>query len=59
MVSIYDGRQFLLYGGSIYKQGWQDKIWRYKVAEDSWEVIGTMKTAREEHVVLPVENFHC
>ena len=59
LIPINDGHQFLLYGGSFGGFSWEDKIWKYTVANNSWEVIGTMLEAREEHAVVPVENIKC
>ena len=59
LIPVEDGHQFLLYGGSFNGDNWQDKIWRYTVANNSWDVIGTMIEAREEHFVLPVEDMEC
>ena len=59
LIPIEDGHRFLLYGGSFAGVSWEDKIWSYTVADDAWEVIGTMLEPREEHSVLPVQNLEC
>ena len=59
MITVDDGRQFILYGGYWSRESREDRIWHYTIADNSWEVIGVMMEPREEHFVLPVENLEC
>lgn len=57
MFSINDRSELILYGG--FAGVYLADIWKYSVADDSWNQVGNMTTTRYGHVVIPVTNVKC
>ena len=57
LVPIEGGTELLLYGG--YQGEYQSDIWKYIEKSSTWVKEGVLQLAREEQVVLAVEDVQC
>jgi len=57
VLPIKGGDELLMYGG--WKGSHHKGIWRYTVADNTWVRIGSLVTARGEHVTLEVDGITC
>jgi hypothetical protein len=57
LVPINGGTELLLYGG--WQGDYSADIWKYNIEKDTWTQHGSLLTAREEHIVLPVTGLDC
>ena len=57
LVPIKGGSEMLMYGG--WQGDYQDGIWKFNLAEGSWDLHGKLLRAREEHAVLPISGIMC
>jgi hypothetical protein len=59
MISIKNGRELFFYEAAEKPESERNGIWKYDVGTNTWTKIGEMKIARNDFVVLPVDNIPC
>ena len=59
MISIKNGRELIFYEAAEKPESERNGIWKYDVGTNTWTKIGEMKIARNDFVVLPVDNIPC
>jgi hypothetical protein len=59
MISIKNGRELIFYEAAEKPESERNGIWKYDVATNTWTKIGEMKIARNDFVVLPVDDISC
>jgi hypothetical protein len=59
MISIKNGKELIFYEAAEKPESERNGIWKYDVATNTWTKIGEMKIARNDFVVLPVDDISC
>jgi hypothetical protein len=59
MISIKNGKELIFYEAAEKPESERNGIWKYDVATNTWTKIGEMKIARNDFVVLSVDDISC
>ena len=58
MMAVDGGSKLLIYGGYD-GISTQDAIWMFSMSDKQWSILGTMSLPRDDHFVLPVNDYTC